>query len=110
MNDLFYHQATKVLFWVAGYCGNSNNVQEIINEYKKDAKKLADLAGVTFETIKTAEIPKSSRYKYMRVYYIEDFDGAKIQDKDKYYKKIDNQSVFMLTKENFKSMWEWLEN
>lgn len=109
MNDVFYHELSGVLFWVAGYCGNSINVTEIVKEYQKDAAKLAKLAGVSIDVIKTHEITKSSRYKYMRVYFIENFDSSKLEQKDEFYKKIGSQSVLPLG-ENWENMGQWLEN
>lgn len=70
MDNLFYSQKEKILFWVAGYTDNSSNVKEIISMLESNAKKLADLVSANKNYVRTFVINESRRYKNMRVFYL----------------------------------------
>lgn len=67
MENLFYSPADKHLFYIAGYTDNSANVKDIISMYQSNYEFFYKICGV--KEIKTCFVEKSSRYKYMRVFY-----------------------------------------
>lgn len=96
--DTFYCPQTRVLCWIAGYTadGSADNVAEIIKSLDENAAKFAGIAGCDKQDVKTKFIEKSSRYKYMRVFYAympEAYTAA--------------ESVYTLT--NY-TIWEWLHD
>lgn len=72
MKDLFYSWDEKILFWVAGYTAdlNTDNVIEKNRDLLENALEFAGKAQCDVSSVKTFEILKSSRYKYMRVFYV----------------------------------------
>jgi hypothetical protein len=73
MDNLFYSQKEKILFWVAGYTwdGNTSLVMEQVQSLTGNAKKFSDKAGCLQEQVRTTFVNNSCRYKYMRVFYVE---------------------------------------
>lgn len=71
MRDILYFPKEQIICWVAGYTedGNTSSVKGIIESLNNDAKAFAKFAKVDFESVHTVFIEKSSRYKYMRVFY-----------------------------------------
>lgn len=76
MENLFYAYQGKVLFHVAGYQDNDNNVVNIIKALNAGARKLAGLISVDKKRVQTFLIEKSRRYKHMRVFFIENVESA----------------------------------
>ena len=68
-NDLFYSVEEKTLFYVAGYTDNSNKISEIRKTMDNGEKIIRNLVGSKTLEVNTRYIDKSSRYKYMRVFY-----------------------------------------
>jgi hypothetical protein len=66
--DLFYSVHEKILFLVAGYTDNTDNVKSIVSMLENNAKHMQRISGGIKE-INTTYIEKSRRYKYMRVFY-----------------------------------------
>lgn len=73
MDKLFYFPREKTLCWIAGYSTDTNtsSVEVIIKSLSENAKRFADVANIDVSKVQTALIEKSSRYKYMRVFYAE---------------------------------------
>lgn len=80
MNNLFYTEKDSTLFWIAGYTwdGNTSFVIEQIKSLQENAQKFADISQVYLANVKTHFVEKSSRYKYMRVFYVNDFPMSKV--------------------------------
>jgi hypothetical protein len=103
MKDLFYSKTKdeKVLFRIIGYAGESQVVNEQMAMIKKEASEFAKLAGVPMREVRSELIQHSSRYKYMRVFFVNNYD------------KPLPEGTFDITKENNKYDWsfrKWLEN
>lgn len=99
MKNLFYSESEKILFWVSGYdfLHNNSNVVEITNSLLSDAKSLAGIISVSVKQVRTLEVFNSSRYKYMRVFYINDVEKPPIE-------------AFVITNDNYWTMDKWLRN
>lgn len=71
MDNLYFFPKTNTLCWVAGYTadGNTDSVVDIIASIKQTAEKFSEIASVHLSDVKTALIEKSSRFKYMRVFF-----------------------------------------
>lgn len=67
MADLFYSHDEKLLFLIAGYTDNSQDVNDIISMLKKHSDYMRKLSGN--KKIFTDFIEKSRRYAQMRVFY-----------------------------------------
>jgi hypothetical protein len=65
--DLFYSVHEKILFLVAGYTDNTDNVKSIISMLENNMKHMQRISGV--KIINTTFVQSSRRYKYMRVFY-----------------------------------------
>lgn len=78
MRNLFYSEAEKILFWVSGYdvlnCNPDVIVVEAVTKILSDAKKLADIVDRDVKEVYTLYVEYSTRYKSMRVFYIEDVE------------------------------------
>lgn len=96
MKDLFYSNEEKILFYIAGYTQDHHlsNVVEMTTDLMNNAIKFANEVGCDLSQVKTTFIEKSSRYKYMRVFYINS-DEPKLD-------------AFELGGDW--TMWKWLEN
>jgi hypothetical protein len=70
--DLFYSPKENLLFWIPGYTDNSDNVEDIVKMLMLHSKELSFLH-VSYEVkdVKTFYVSNSSRYKNMRVFYLE---------------------------------------
>ncbi len=96
MKNLFYSETEKIVFEIVGYSemDNTDNVKTqmsvLTNNYNHFSKKWDT------KEINTKVITKSSRYKYMRVFYA-------TLDK----KPVD---AFLISSENNWTMNKWLEN
>ena len=99
MAEFFYSETEKILFNVAGYTDNSSNVEEIKKVLDNGVNELCELSKVKFDrkNVRTDFIRTSSRYKYMRVFYIEDIEDELIP-----------KEAFRLGKDW--TMRKWLEN
>jgi hypothetical protein len=99
MKDLFYSESEKILFWVSGYdiLHNQSNVIKITNDLINDAKKLANVIQTDVNNVLTIEVFESSKYKYMRVFFIKDVEKCP-------------ENAFMLTIKNGWTMRKWLNN
>ena len=91
-HDLFYSEKENILFYVAGYIDNFNDVDKIIEMLQDHKAEFIKLGGEG--KIYTKEITKSSRYKYMRVFWCKT-------------KKIP-VNAFKLGKDW--DMWKWISN
>lgn len=68
--DLVYSNKEKILFNIVGYVDNSDNVDELIKVLEEGTDILSEISNEERNKIKTQYINKSSRYKYMRVFYV----------------------------------------
>lgn len=93
--ELFYSEAEKILFWVAGYTDNSHHVNDIISVLKnlRDHFKRLGAKGA----IKTDFITTSRRYKHMRYFWCEDIETCPA-------------GAFPITAENGWTMDKWLRD
>lgn len=73
MKNLFYSSADKTLFWVAGYTadGNTDEVMKQVEALIKNARIFRRHCKCRGIKVKTRYIQHSSRFKYMRVFYIQ---------------------------------------
>lgn len=103
MDNIFYSEDEKIVFWVVGYCemDNTRNVNrqiEVLKEKKDEFlsifKKLPKNAE---KFVKTLFVEDSRRYKYMRVFYLEDVLPKQVPEK-----------AFHITNANDWTMWKWL--
>lgn len=69
--DLFFASREGILFWVAGYTrdGNTDNVQEIVEDLTQNALRFANQAGCHFDEVLTFYNTRPPRYQYMRIFY-----------------------------------------
>ncbi len=63
MQDLFYTESDKKLFWVSGYEISESNVISYTNKLIADATKFANVANCDVKDVKSSYIEKSRRYK-----------------------------------------------
>lgn len=70
MENLFYSEKEKFLFYIAKNTNISQNVEEIIKMLTTGANILAELISVERKAISTYFVTNSRRYKYMRVFYV----------------------------------------
>lgn len=72
MKDLFYTKSDKTLFWIAGYTQDDNEtkVHLKIEHLRKVTEEFAKVAKCPFESVNTYFVNDSSRYKYMRVFFV----------------------------------------
>lgn len=70
IRELYYSKVEKILFYVAGYTYNGENVGEQVEMLIKGAEKLATLIKTDRKNINTFFVTKSRKYKYMRVFYV----------------------------------------
>lgn len=96
MKDLYYFEDHSQLCWVAGYTpdGNTMNLQIKVESLLKYGQEFAKMAGVPLENVNTKFIQKSSKYKYMRVFY------ATVTTPP--------EGAFVVN--NGWNIWDWLEN
>lgn len=96
MDNLFYSPAEKILFWVAGYTDNSDNVKEIIKMLAEKSLFFAKATRIFTKDVNTRVVLESSRYRDMRVFYA----------------KCDNPpaDAFQINTANGWTMTKWLEN
>ena len=99
MSNLFYSKTDNFLFWVAGYTkdGNVQDVAQMIEALKENATHFAQIASVPFEHVKTTFLNRSSRYKYMRVFYCT-LPVEKVPDE-----------AYVIEGKDW-NMWKWLED
>lgn len=71
--DLFYTSKDKCLFWVAGYTedGNTDLLTKKIPLLLKNAEKFRKVAGCELDEVGTFYVDDSSKFKFMRVFYVE---------------------------------------
>jgi len=75
MKDIFYSIKDKTVFWVAGYVGTGNGrAIEIANALKTSATRFADKLGIDPAAIHTTVVEKSSKYKNMRVFFVQEHE------------------------------------
>lgn len=99
MKELFYSQVDKRLFYIAGYTDNSYNVKEIIGVLENNRKYFLKQIGFPENTIVNTEfILKSSRYKSMRYFWINDVEKDKVP------------SEAFLLEDDYWTMTKWIEN
>lgn len=70
MKDLFYSPTEKLLFWVAGYTDNTENVNKLVKMLDTLAMKFANKVLVKKSDVRTTFVTHSRRYKQMRVFYV----------------------------------------
>lgn len=78
MENLFYSKKEKILFWIAGYTadGSTGRVLEKIRHLKDYAEQFAATSPeVRIDAVNTDYIQKSSRYKYMRVFWADGIES-----------------------------------
>lgn len=98
--ELFYSINEDILFYIAGYTDNSDNVTIIqktlvdgVNELERLAKTKIDK-----KKVMTTYVTISDRYKYMRVFYIGGFNVKKVP-----------KEAFLLGDGNDWTMRKWLK-
>jgi hypothetical protein len=99
MDNLFYSESERILFYIPNYYLDSNsNAMEFSKNIEKEIFKFANIMGngQRLDTFKTKFIESSTRYKRMRVFWKEDAEPV--------------PEAFHLTKENDWTMWKWIEN
>jgi hypothetical protein len=94
--NLFYSKSEGILFYVAGYTDNSDNVLEIIEMLKKGANVVAELINADIKEVRTFFVNNSRRYKNMRVFYVK----TDVIPKD----------AFTITEENNWTMSKWVHD
>lgn len=72
--DLFYSPDEKIAFLITGY-DEPANVQALLSTLENGVKRFDRAVGIVTD-LKTRVILKSSRYKYMRVYWHDNIDEA----------------------------------
>lgn len=92
MKDLFYSNSEKILFQIAGYT-QDHHLANVV-EMTTDLIKFANEVGCDISEVKTHFIEKSSRYKHMRVFYIDS----------------DTPGLDAFELGDDWTMWKWLEN
>ncbi len=98
MKELFYSPSDKKLFYIAGYTDNSYCVKTIIASLSSQTKYFLKFVGFPDNTIvRTDYITKSSRYKSMRYFWINDVDSEEIPEE-----------AFVLNEDW--DMYKWIEN
>lgn len=110
MTDLFYTEFDNKLFWVSGYDVEHNNsyVAQFTSEIIEQAQQFADHVGCKLEEIRSAVVNHSSRYKHMRVFYIEKSEKVVIP-KDTYVIKKITEAPHGWTVDQLQwHMWKWL--
>jgi len=93
-DDLFYSLKEKKMFYVAGYVDNSSKVSECIKVLEEGEKNIKKLIGTNKCEVSSRYIEKSSRYKSMRVFYVDT--------------RIIPPNAFVLNADW--DMWKWLTN
>lgn len=78
LTDLFYSKSERILFYVAGYTDAGNNDQNVesLRKVLKEGvlaleRVMSKIGMVDTREIKTFYVEKSSKYKTMRVFYVE---------------------------------------
>lgn len=110
MADLFYSADEKILFWVAGYCGSTNDVQGYIDMYTEKRIEFFKLVitpkNKTLLTkkdnelkLKVLDVNTSRRYKHMKCFYLENVKPEQVP-----------KEAFHITGANGWTMWKWLED
>jgi len=72
--ELFYSPDEKIAFLVTGYAG-SGYVNDTIKRMRECAKRFKAAVG-TDKNLRMLEVTKSSRYKYMQVYWTDGINKA----------------------------------
>ena len=72
MKDIFYSEQEDILFQVIGYSAadNVSKLGEKIKSLQEGGQNFAKACGHDWEDVSTFQVLKSSRYKYMRVYWV----------------------------------------
>ncbi len=102
-HELFYSTSEKILFYVAGYTDNSDKVSEIKKTLNAGVKVLVDILKdsgyieLDEKLVNTTFVTHSMRYKYMRVFYVQNVE-----------KKYVSKSAFQIGKDW--TMDKWLKN
>lgn len=104
MDNLFYSETEKILFWVVGYTqiDNTHSVDKKIsglNEKRNEFLSILNQSNSVHNEVKTIFINKSRRYKFMRVFYLENVEPNQVSEK-----------AFKITNKNNWTMWKWLED
>lgn len=71
MDDLHYFEKESYLCWIVGYANEDSTSNALVkaNELVDKATKFAQAIGIPSKNVNTYFVEKSTRYKYMRVYY-----------------------------------------
>ena len=101
MKDLFYSKSEKILFLIIGYTNESQNVSEFIKALKEDTKDFLDMAEIPvnkqkeyLKKVNSRIIENSTRYKSMRLYWLNDITKAP-------------KNSFSITNKNSWTMEKW---
>lgn len=68
MDNLFYSESEKIVFWVAGYLSTDGAVDKVIEVLKDGEAKFREITQILQEPVKTANIHDSTQYKGRRVF------------------------------------------
>ena len=105
MDNIFYSEDEKIVFWIAGYTriDNTNSVDEQIEGLNEKRNEFLSLFNSETkpapEKVKTIFVDNSRRYKYMRVFYLENIEPNQVPEK-----------AFKITNKNGWTMWKWLKD
>lgn len=95
--DLFYSESEKILFAVAGYTDNTDNINKHINMLTGGRDEFVKVSGCEPDDVMTTLVEHSRRYKLMRVFYCRGID-------------IPPEEAFCITGENGWTMNLWLKD
>jgi hypothetical protein len=71
MENLFYSEKEKLAFWIKGYGHDIGNAISLANEIMDGANEFAKRINIDVKEVKCRlSITSSSRYKFMRVFYV----------------------------------------
>ena len=68
--NLFYSKTERILFHVAGYADNTDNVEQIIQKLTEGAEKLVEISFEDKENVNTFVVTHSRQYKGKRVFWV----------------------------------------
>lgn len=98
MKDLFYSTKEKKLFYIAGYTDQSYAVHNIIKMLREQKKQFLKITAFRLNKhVNTDYITKSSRYKSMRYFWINNVEPDKVP-----------KEAFILNDDW--TMQKWIEN
>ena len=74
--ELYYSEHDKRLFWVAGYTDNASGVDTHIRMLTAKRDIFLKMCGLESGNVKTEYVTKSTRYKSMRYFWIDEIESS----------------------------------